>query len=445
MATIRMIVAVGICWSACRTSAFGQEPVPVGPSTGIVDADFRTVQTPAVAQPPATAQPPVSRPAPGPAAPALSSPLAAATAPLTAAPVPPAFARRAGMFGTLAGLTAGSQPVMIGDLGPLAQVQRVGIDATRLPPPFPPPNPPAAPGARNSTMLYPTLRVLKISENQSPRPQDRIFYSFNFFEGVNDSINTRLNSPTNNMRVFRHIFGFEKTFNDANSSIGLRLPLNTLTADARVTDPFAQFGGTNTSLGDLNIFFKQILMENEETGSLLSGGLAVTAPTGPASFAGSPFFTSRFHSTTLQPFIGYIISAGRLYFHGFSAIDVPTDSRDVTLLFNDVGVGYFVKRVDPAEGDIVNLIAPTFEVHVNNPLTQRGVNNPLNPAATWDVVNLTYGLNLGLFQNTLLTFGFVTPVTGPQPFDFEVMALLNIRFGDRARGPQQVPPVVGGF
>jgi hypothetical protein len=322
---------------------------------------------------------------------------------------------------------------MIGDLGPLSQIHRVGIDASRLPLPFPPPNPPPAPDARKSTMLYPTLRILKISENQSPRPQDRIFYSFNFFDGVNDSINTRLNSPTNNMRVFRHIFGVEKTFGDYRSSIGLRLPLNTITADSRVNDPLGRFGGTDTSLGDLNIFLKHILLEDQETGSLLSGGLAVTAPTGPASFAGSDFFTSAFHSTTLQPFIGYIISSGRLYFHGFSAIDVPTDSRDVTLLFNDVGVGYFVRRVDP------------FEVHVNTPLNHRGGGDPLDPAATWDVVNLTYGLNVGLFQNALFTFGFVTPVTGPQPFDYEVMALLNIRFGGQARGPQQVPPVVGGF
>jgi hypothetical protein len=439
MASIRTIVAALVCWTALQGAVRGQEPVPIGLAGGVVDEAVRPAQAPAATLPPA------SQPAAAPTSPLTPSPLAAAAPPTTAAAVPPTFARRAGTFGTLAGLSGGSQPVMIGDLGPLSQIQRVGINATRLPPPFPPPTSPPPPAANRSTMLYPTLRVLKISENQSPRPQDRIFYSFNFFDGVNDSINTRLNSPTNNMRVFRHIFGVEKTFNDARDSVGLRLPLNTISADSRLFDPLGQFGGTSTSLGDLNIFFKHIVLENQETGSLLSGGLAVTAPTGPASFAGSDFFTSTFHSTTLQPFIGYILSAGRLYFHGFSAIDVPTDSRDVTLLFNDVGVGYFLKRVDPAEGDVVNLIAPTFEVHVNTPLNHRGSEDPFDLAATWDVVNLTYGLNVGLFQNTLLTFGFVTPVTGPQPFDFEVLALLNIRFGDRARGPQQVPPVVGGF
>jgi hypothetical protein len=80
---------------------------------------------------------------------------------------------------------------------------------------------------------------------------------------------------------------------------------------------------------------------------------------------------------------------------------------------------------------------------VNTPLNHRGAFNPFDPAATPDIVNLTYALNVGFKPNSLLSVGFVTPVTGPQPFDFEFMALLNVYFGGPKRN--QTPPVLGGF
>ena len=85
----------------------------------------------------------------------------------------------------------------------------------------------------------------------------------------------------------------------------------------------------------------------------------------------------------------------------------------------------------------------TFEVHVNNPLTHRDAFNPNDPAATPDVVNLTYGINFEAYQSSVLTLGFVTPVTGPRPFDYEALVLLNIRFG-RSRARAVSLPFLGG-
>ena len=62
-----------------------------------------------------------------------------------------------------------------------------------------------------------------------------------------------------------------------------------------------------------------------------------------------------------------------------------------------------------------------------------------------DIVNLTYGLNVGIMERTLLTVGVVTPVTSPKPFDFEVMAFVNYFFGPRPRRQLTSPPVLGGF
>ena len=74
------------------------------------------------------------------------------------------------------------------------------------------------------------MRGLKISENQSPRPQDRVFFTFDYFSNVNGPLNQRLGAPVRDIRVYRYIFGWEQTFDDGNASIGVRLPLDQLTS-----------------------------------------------------------------------------------------------------------------------------------------------------------------------------------------------------------------------
>lgn len=293
-------------------------------------------------------------------------------------------------------------------------------------------------------MVAPSIRTIKVSENQSPLPHDRVYYSFNYFDNVNDAVNDRLNAPVQDIQIFREIFGFEKTFNDGQGSIGLRVPLNTISAGSRGT---SGLGGSSTAFGDLSIIGKYILTRNPETGSLISGGLSLTVPTGPGRFAGYNAFGPAPHTTTFQPFLGYLFNAGNLYLHGFTAIDVPCTSSDVTLIYNDIGLGYYLRRDAPDSGldRLVTLIAPTFEVHINDPLNHRDAFNIQDPVGTPDVVDLTYGLNIGLRQNTFLTLGLVTPVTGPRPFELEALAFLNVFFGRSARRGPLAPPVLGGY
>jgi hypothetical protein len=270
-------------------------------------------------------------------------------------------------------------------------------------------------------VLVPSVRSFKISENESPRPQDRAYVGFNYFNDVNKAVNNRLGADFLRLHVFRETFGVEKTCLDQNASVGLRLPLNTLTSDSNV--PGA--ARTDTDIGDLSIILKYAFL-SDARGDLLSAGLAVTAPTGPDAFASSPFVTT-LHSTILQPYVGYILSLNELYIHGFCAVDVPTDARDVTLLHNDIGVGYFVYR-SQSDSRLVSAVAPTFEVHVNTPLNHRGGFNFGDTAGTPDWVDLTMGINVGVKRQCSLAVGIVTPVTGPKPFDFEVLTQLNVRF-----------------
>ena len=417
-------------------------PVPPAPTTGAPGppAPPRTV--------PALSAPPITPRAVNPAQPAPVTPGAGTLAemggmPYAAAPYP---ALPAEMFGPsapslteLSGFGRGGIPQMIGDQGPNPVPQQFPPPPTP-PQPFPPPAPPPQPSPRRATALVPSVRGLKIAENQSPRPQDRVFFSFNYFANVNGALNRRLEAPVSDIQVYRYIFGLEKTFDDGNGSIGVRLPLNTLTSKPSVPARFKQFGGTSTALGNMNIFAKYILKQDPATGSLISAGLAVSPTTAGGSFAGAKYIQN-INTTLFQPFLGYIWTRGNFYLQGFSAFEFPINPSQVTEMFNDVGIGYFLLR-DPDPCRFLTAVAPTFEVHVNSPLNHHGFDNPNEPAGTPAVVNLTYGLNLEIHRNSLLTFGFVTPVTGPRPFDYEALVLFNFRFGRSAR--RAIPPVTSG-
>jgi len=263
-------------------------------------------------------------------------------------------------------------------------------------------------------------RGFKIADNESPRPTDRVFFSYNYFNNVNDRINDRLGSDIGRIDIHREIFGFEKTLLDGSASLGMRLPLNTLDADPLHTPAL---GGSSTDIGDLTIVLKYAPFMNRETGSLFSGGLAITVPTGPDSFAGSGTVFDCKHTTVLQPYIGFIWRVDNWFLHGFSAVDVPMASEEVTLFLNDLGVGYLISR---GQDRLITAIAPTFEAHVNTPLNHRGAFN--GPDGTPDWVDLTAGTTFQFGSRSTLAIGAVTPVTGPKPFDIEAMVQLNFRF-----------------
>jgi hypothetical protein len=269
--------------------------------------------------------------------------------------------------------------------------------------------------------VLPLPRGFKIADNESPQPLNRVYFSFNFFDDLFRSDNRAAGPIVQNIRVFRETFGLEKSCFDGAASIGLRLPLNTFNADGTLPG-LAQ---TSTDVGDLSIILKYAFYRSEDNSFLLSAGLAVTAPTGPGAFAGDR--TGSFHDTTVQPFLGYQATGGNCFLHGFAAVDVPTDSNEPTLLFNDIGVGYYLYRApDPCR--FLTAIAPTLEVHVNTPLSHRGGIGPLDPVRASDQVDLTAGVNLEMLQTKRLAFGVVVPTTGPRPFSVEALVQLRCSF-----------------
>jgi hypothetical protein len=273
--------------------------------------------------------------------------------------------------------------------------------------------------------------AFKIAENESPRPTDRVFVTYDFYSNVTGPLNglnfprvetqtTIINgNPTTittlnpgvtaaQVDVHREVFGFEKTFFGGSTSIGLRAP---------VLQEIGGFG--DDSFGDITLISKYAFLDNWQAGDVVSGGLALTVPTGPeiSTVAGN------FHSVLFQPYVAFLWNLENLYVQGFVSVVIPTDSRDVTFLFNDIGVGYAIYRGTPDR--LLTLIAPTVEAHVTTPLDNRQIDAPLRGS---DLVVLTEGLHFGFRRNSTLTIGAATPVTGPRLFDVEAIAQFNWRF-----------------
>jgi hypothetical protein len=296
------------------------------------------------------------------------------------------------------------------------------------------------PVSRTVTVLVPSLSAgaFKIADNESPRPVDRVFFTWNYFSNIRDPqsgpinpVNTSLTSSAETIRditvtsldtsipglprasanLHREVFGFEKTFLDGSASIELRVPL--------LQQAINLDGFSARTVGDLTIIGKYAFLLDRDTGNVFSGGLAVTAPTGPSIQTTD----GNLHSTLLQPWVGYIWTSERFFLHAFHSVVGPTDTRDVTLLFNDVGLNYWLYRGEPNRP--LNFIVPMLEAHVTTPLNHRDGNGPIFVS---DLVVMTVGVHVGLFGNGTLSLGVATPVSGPRIFSAEGFVQLNWRY-----------------
>ena len=278
----------------------------------------------------------------------------------------------------------------------------------------------------NGAVRLPWVRGYKMADNQSPRPQDRVTFMFNFYDNVNPLLNPADSTAIRRVKIYREFFGIEKTFLDQNASIGLRLPVNTMVYGG--TAPGA--GQTNTAVGDLIVYGKYILWQDEERRNLVTLGLAFGVPTGPGAFAGAPI-THAPNPLLVQPFLGYIKTMGDWFLQGFTGVDVPTDGNVVTIMYNDVGLGYYFRT--EGEGLIRGIAADirSPRQHALDPPAHARSSGPGSALGTPDVVDLTFGTSVVL-RGSILSVGIVNPVTGPRPFSLEAVVNLNIFYGRRA-------------
>jgi hypothetical protein len=251
------------------------------------------------------------------------------------------------------------------------------------------------------------IGAFKITENESPRPQDRLLFNYNYFN----------NAQKSGVDVHREMIGFEKTFLGGAASLGMRVPAYQTTGTVPAfLDPLELEG-----FGDLNVIFKYAFLNDCDTGNVLSGGVTVGVPTGRAIHIETQ---SDLHDVLLQPYVGFIYHFNRdAFIQGFSSLVVPTDARDVTILFNDFALGYWVYRCDDA---LLTGVIPVLEGHVNTPLNHRGTEQI--PIGLQDSVVLTGGSHFVFNNRANLMLGAAVPVTGPLPYRIEGILQFNYRF-----------------
>lgn len=279
---------------------------------------------------------------------------------------------------------------------------------------------------------------VKIAEGESPRPIDRVFYKFNYYNNLEP---TRFRQPTEEIEradLYRNVFGFEKTFLNRQISVGVRVPFNTIAVETREAFLVPLPGGaaaavpgsgdfTATHLGNVSAIAKGILWEDRETGSLLSAGATLSIPTASTQKINPGQSTLSF----VQPFVGFILSRGDLFVQGFTSVTAPVARPQSIVFFGDVGVGYYLYR-DVSGSRLLTAVAPTFEVHVASPLRQAdpavSLFGIVDDLKLHNVVDLTLGSTLEFSNRATLGVGVAVPVTAPRPFDIEGLAQLNWRF-----------------
>jgi len=249
---------------------------------------------------------------------------------------------------------------------------------------------------------------VQVTENDSPRPSDRVYFGYNYYDGVAASLNPGLGDLT----MHRSMVGFEKTLLDGAASVGMRIPF------IQATGPYG-LGGDG--VGDLTVLLKYAVYNDPVNVNYFTVGFAVTAPTGangPRLADGS----SIPHSVLLQPWAGFVRSGERAYVQGISNVIVPTDGRDIVLMGNSLGVGYWLYRGNADRW--LPALTPTAEFHVRTPLS----NNSQDDLIYYpDQVTITGGFHLR-WPRASFSSAVSVPVTGPRPWNTEAIFHLNFRF-----------------
>jgi hypothetical protein len=307
----------------------------------------------------------------------------------------------------------------------------------------------AAPGAN--------VGRLKLAENSSPLPRDRVYINYSYFN------NTPLSQG--GVNVNRVTPGFEKTFLDGKASFEFRAPFAS-TLDSDIFDS----GTTNTSdaqFGNITMYLKALLWSNETFAA--SSGLGVTAPTANDftirdSLTGRTLVNVDNESVHLLPFLGFVATpTERLFFQGIAQFDVdvnpnlvsatsfaqglPTGNlydldrgHDKTFAFVSLSTGYWVYLNENRNAWITG-VAPMAEYHLNQSLSDGDHIQGVAGNTLWDFgtpsgfsqSNAVLGLTTVLKDEATLTIGYATPLGGggDQQFNGELRVFFNWYFGGR--------------
>lgn len=316
---------------------------------------------------------------------------------------------------------------------------------------------------RGNTVSIPsstTVGVVKIAENTSPLPRDRVFLSYNNYSSVQ--------LIPGGIAVNRFAPGFEKTFFNGNASVEVQLPmaitLGSTTSIDRTNSVI--YDPNQYQFGNIATWFKALLYRDEQFA--LSTGLGMSAPTAEDTrlkdSSGNTVALISNQSWHLLPFVGSVYTPNdRFFAQTFLQLDFATNGNSVytqstaigqplerngalndpAYLFASLGTGYWLyQTADPyARLSRVSLIS---ELHFNTTLQATNVVQSAQVQtgrvqSQIQTINAVVGTNIVFDQNKSLMFGYVSPLgDSDQVFAGEFRVLFNWYFGNYQNRATQV-------
>jgi hypothetical protein len=283
----------------------------------------------------------------------------------------------------------------------------------------------------------------KIADDNSPLPQDRVFFDDNYFNHAVLSGNGSI------IDLNRITTGFEKTFFNGYCSIQVQLPIDNGLNSVQNVDYETCFN-QGTELGNLCLTLKCLLYRSESLAISIGAMLDLpTAPDGSFTFDGSTLLI-RNHSVHVAPFLGVLYAPTPNFFAmGYVQADFDTNGdpvtfdfgssdpdgtvRDPSFLYLDLAAGYWLFRDSAMAGRYLTGIAPTVELHYSTTMgSYQPVDEGLFPLyGGLDELELTAGVHCQLGPRSMFTLAAAVPLRSDyrdREFDSEMIAELDRRF-----------------
>ncbi|MEM9352093.1 MAG: hypothetical protein AAGA92_03690 [Planctomycetota bacterium] len=285
---------------------------------------------------------------------------------------------------------------------------------------------------------------VRMQDNNSPLPQDRVFFDYNFF------YNVPLTSAGTNVNRFTP--GAEKTFLDGMASAEIRVPMG-LTLDSQVsTDLPANVD--SYEFGNLTVATKFLLTSNDELA--VAAGLGVSIPTADdieiGLSDGTALVSIDNDSVHILPYLAflYLPRGGNCFLQSFLTLDIDANGTPVAANVNGTGLesigvwndqnlitwsvsgGTFLYE-NFSRNASLKRVAWSGEIHWTETLNDAdsavsGSYIVGDPNAELSLVNATFGLHTTVEQTTF-TFGYTVPLTSDdRVFDGEFRAFANRPF-----------------
>jgi hypothetical protein len=268
----------------------------------------------------------------------------------------------------------------------------------------------------------------KIAEQNSPIPQNRIFFDSSFFQNAIASA-----SPTD---VQRFVPGFEKTFHGGQCSIDVRLPMG-LAINSTQYD--GSFDTRNAEFGNASVVLKQLITRSESC--LVSGGFGFRLPTANDVVLRSgsrELYRMDNRQVRVVPFLAALRTQGDWIWQNWGQFDLGLNGNEVffnsrfagdlkeqNYLYLDSSLSRWVYR------NFRSGIgwALTGEMHYNQTVGESDVvrfGNSFAGDRAFDasIVNTTFGSTFVVGQTTFST-GYASPLTNDRGFDGEIRLFVN--------------------